>query len=109
VSPRNVLAGAHDPTKARKSGANPDIMASAIGNAAAKVTTIVKVNAVSKFTSGAHCLPTCCLLHHAEAQKSRHRDDAVTASRSRTLCPEGQSNGVPEMVNKALMATRGRL
>ena len=27
-------------------------MASAIGNAAAKVTTIVKVNAVSKFTSG---------------------------------------------------------
>jgi hypothetical protein len=40
--------------------------------------------------------------------KSRHRDDAVTASSSCTLRPEGTAQWCPEMVNRMLMAARGR-
>ena len=64
-------------------------MASAIGNAAAKATTIVKVNAVSKFASGRTFSTDMLIAPPRGRSKSRHRDDAVTASSSLTPCPEG--------------------
>jgi hypothetical protein len=45
-------------------------MASAIGNAATKAATIVKVNAVSKFTSGCTLSTDMLLLHREERQKA---------------------------------------
>jgi hypothetical protein len=82
-------------------------MASAIGNAAAKATTIVKVNAVSKFTSGRTLSIDMLLAPPRGRSKSRHRYGAPVAPR--TLCPEGTAQWCPEMVNRALMAARGRL
>jgi hypothetical protein len=57
----------------RGSQEQTQIMASAIGNAAAKVTTIVKVNAVSKFTSGR-------VYRHAACSTTRRLKKAVTGT-----------------------------
>ena len=53
---------------------------SAIGKAATKATTIVEVNALSKFTSWRTLSTDMLLCSTARDSKRRRRHDAVTAS-----------------------------
>ena len=69
------------------------MIARAIGKPVAKAPTIIKVNAESKFTSGRRLSTDMLLAPPRGKPKGRHRDEAVSASSSRTLCPEGTIHG----------------
>ena len=77
----------------------------------AKAPTIVDANAASTFTSGSalssfsDMAPTPPL----EKCRSRYRDEAATASPSRTLCSERTGEQCSNMVNRVLTAQDGHI
>ena len=70
------------------------MIASAMGKPKAKATAIVDENADSKFPLGCTLSSSDDIapLHGSEG-KSRHRDKAVTASRSHPRVQKGRTNG----------------